>query len=69
VSLVHERTIPTKRQPLDGEVSANSSAGRGCHVVSATDPHGHILEFLDRINFNHHEQIIMSPALFIMKLK
>jgi hypothetical protein len=25
-------------------------ADRGCRVVSATDPYGHILCFLDRIN-------------------
>jgi hypothetical protein len=33
VALVRERTIPTERLPLVGEVSAS-------HVVSATDPHG-----------------------------
>jgi hypothetical protein len=25
-----------------------TSAERGCHVVSVTDPHGRILDFLDR---------------------
>jgi hypothetical protein len=44
---VLELTIPTERPPLVGEVSANFFAGRGCHVVSVTDPYGHILGFLD----------------------
>ena len=39
VALVRERTIPTERPPPVGEVSANF-CGEGCHVVSATDPHG-----------------------------
>jgi hypothetical protein len=42
--LVRERTIPTKRPPLVGEVSAD----RGCHVFNVTDPYGRILGFLDR---------------------
>jgi hypothetical protein len=36
VALVREQIIPTKRQPLVGEVSAKF-ADRGCRVVSATD--------------------------------
>ena len=40
VALVHERTIPTERPPPVGEVSANFLRIDGCHVVSATDPHG-----------------------------
>jgi len=39
VALVRERTIPTERPPPVGEVSANF-CGEGCHVVSATGPHG-----------------------------
>jgi hypothetical protein len=39
VALVRERTIPTERPPPVGEVSANLWI-EGCHVVSATDPHG-----------------------------
>jgi hypothetical protein len=35
--LVRKQTIPTERPPLLGEVSANF-CGRGCRVVSATDP-------------------------------
>ena len=40
VALVRERTIPTERPPPFGEVSANFLRIEGCHVVSATDPHG-----------------------------
>jgi hypothetical protein len=50
VALVRERTIPTERPPLVGEISA-TFADRRCRVVSATDPYGHILGFLDR---SHH---------------
>jgi hypothetical protein len=42
VTLVRERTIPTKRSQHVGEVSAN---------VRATDPHGRILDFLDRSRY------------------
>jgi len=38
--LVRERTIPTERPPPVGEVSANFLRIEGCHVVSATVPHG-----------------------------
>jgi hypothetical protein len=44
---VLERTIPTERPPLVGEVSANFG-DRWCRVVSVTDPHGRIIGFLDR---------------------
>jgi hypothetical protein len=46
VALVREQTIPTERPPLVGKVNANF-ADRACRVVSATDPHGRILAFLD----------------------
>ena len=39
MALVRERTIPTERPPLVGEVSANFLRIEGCHVVSATHPH------------------------------
>jgi hypothetical protein len=39
VALVRERTIPTERPPLVGEV-VPTFADRGCCVVSATDSHG-----------------------------
>jgi hypothetical protein len=41
----------TERPPLVGEVSVNFFADRGCRVVSAMDPHGRILGFLDRSGF------------------
>jgi hypothetical protein len=47
VAWVREQTIPIERQPLVGEVSANFW-NRVCRVVSATDPYGRILAFLDR---------------------
>ena len=51
VALVRERTIPTKRPPPVGEVMP-TFADRGCHVVSATDPHGRFnLCFLDRSRY------------------
>jgi hypothetical protein len=37
VALVRERTIPTERHPLVGEV-VPTFADRMCRVVSATDP-------------------------------
>jgi hypothetical protein len=48
---VHKRTIPTERPSLVSEVSANSFADRGCHVVSVTNPYGRILGFLDRSRY------------------
>jgi hypothetical protein len=48
---VHERTIPTERPPLVGEVSAIFFANRGYHVVRVTDPYGRILGFLDRSRY------------------
>jgi hypothetical protein len=47
---VRERTIPTERPQLVGEVIANF-ADRGCHVVSVTDPYGRNLGFLDRSRY------------------
>jgi hypothetical protein len=38
VALVRERTIPTERPPLVGEVSGNFCGYRGCRMVSAADP-------------------------------
>jgi hypothetical protein len=42
--------MPTKRPPLVGEVIANFLR-RGCHVVSATDPYGRIIGFLERSRY------------------
>jgi hypothetical protein len=44
---VRERTIPTELPPLVGEVMP-TFADKGCHVISATDPYGLILDFLDK---------------------
>jgi hypothetical protein len=49
--LVRERTIPTERPPLVGEVIANFLRIEGCQVVSMTDPYGRILGFLDRSRY------------------
>jgi hypothetical protein len=43
---VRERTIPTERHLSAKLVPA--FVDRGCHMVSMTDPYGHILDFLDR---------------------
>jgi hypothetical protein len=55
VALVRKRTIPT-----DVEVSAEF-VDSGCRVVSATDPHGRILGFLDRSRY-YFSQI--APQLY-----
>jgi hypothetical protein len=47
---VRERTVPTERPPLVGEVIAKF-ADRGCQVVSVTDPYGRIFGFLDRSRY------------------
>jgi hypothetical protein len=51
VASVCKRTIPTERPPLVSEVSANFFVDRGCHVVSVTNPYGHIIGFLDRSRY------------------
>jgi hypothetical protein len=50
VILVRERTIPTERPPLVGEVT-NNFCGFGCCVVRTTNPYGHILRFIDRSRY------------------
>jgi hypothetical protein len=47
---VRERTIPTERPSLVGEVIANF-VDKGCHVVSVTDPYGRILSFLHKSRY------------------
>jgi hypothetical protein len=47
---VRERTIPTERPPLVGEVIGNF-ADKWCHVVSVTDPYCRTLGFLDRSRY------------------
>jgi hypothetical protein len=50
VVLVCERTIPTMRPPLGGEVE-DDFADRGCPVVRATDPQGRALGFIVRSRY------------------
>jgi hypothetical protein len=45
VARVRERTIPTERSPLVGEVSANFLRIERCHVVNAADPYGRTSRF------------------------
>jgi hypothetical protein len=52
VVLFRKRTIPTERPQPVVEVLVPTLADRGCHVVSATDPHGRNLSFLDPNNNN-----------------
>jgi hypothetical protein len=61
VALVFERTIPTERPPLVGEVSANVLRIEVCHVVSVTDPYGRILRFLDRSRYVFFQ---VAPQLY-----
>jgi hypothetical protein len=53
---VRERTIPTERPLLVGEVIANLF-----HVVSVTDPYGRILGFLDRSRYFSFQ---VAPQLY-----
>jgi hypothetical protein len=48
VALIRERAILTEPQALVGDVSAKFLRIEECRVISATDPHDHILGFLDR---------------------
>jgi hypothetical protein len=50
VAWVCDRTIPTERPSLVGEVSTKF-AYRGCQVVSVTNPYGSNLGFLDRSSY------------------
>jgi hypothetical protein len=59
VPLVRKRTIPTERPPLVGEVQ--SFADIECLVVSAADPHGRILGFLDRSRYISFQ---VAPQLY-----
>jgi hypothetical protein len=53
VALVHERTIPTERPLLVGEVSANFCGWRGVRWSVRQIPYGRNLGFLDRIPFEN----------------
>jgi hypothetical protein len=60
VAWVLERSIPTERPSLVGEVSANFFRIE-CHVVSVTDPYGRILGFLDRSSYSFFQ---VAPQLY-----
>jgi hypothetical protein len=64
VVLVRKRNIPIERPQPVGEVSANFS-WRGCRVVSATDPHGRNLRFLDPKPLLFHSS---SSAIILTRL-
>jgi hypothetical protein len=53
--------MPTERPPLLGEV-VPTFADRGCCVVSATDPPGHILGFLDRSRYYFFLVVILTST-------
>jgi hypothetical protein len=61
VALVRERTIPTERPPLVGEVSASSLRIEGCHVVSTEERYGRTLAFLDRSSYYFFQ---VAPQLY-----
>jgi hypothetical protein len=67
VASVRNRTVPTKRPPFVSEVSANFFADRGCHVVSLTNPYGHILDFLDRIATALQSTNMMAIIIIIIE--
>jgi hypothetical protein len=51
-------------RPSDRRLSAKlvpTFADRGCHVVSATDPYGRILGFLDR---SRYFSVFVLPTLY-----
>jgi hypothetical protein len=47
---IHERTIPTEWTTLVAKL-VSTLADKGCHVVSVTDPHGGIQDFIDRSRY------------------
>jgi CBS-domain-containing membrane protein len=49
VTLVSEQTIPTEQDRRLSAKLVPTFADTGCHVVSATDPHGRILGILYRL--------------------
>jgi hypothetical protein len=55
MALVREQML------LVSEASANFFAGRGCRVVSVTDPNGYILGFLYRSSYYFFQ---VAPQLY-----
>jgi hypothetical protein len=60
VALVLEQTIPLSDRRLSAKL-VPTFADRGCCMVSATDPHGHIFGFLDR---SHYYFFQVAPQLY-----
>jgi hypothetical protein len=60
VVLDRKRNIPTERPRLSAKL-VPAFADRGCRVVSATDPHGRILGFLDRRGYYFFQ---VAPHLY-----
>jgi hypothetical protein len=60
VALVREGTKPTERPPLVGEVSPTFTDS-GYLVVSAVDPYGRNLDFLDRSRYYFFQ---VAPQLY-----
>jgi hypothetical protein len=61
VALVRERTMPTERPPLVGEV-VQTFADRGCREVSTTDSHGSLTQF------SRPEPLLVLPSNFSVVL-
>jgi hypothetical protein len=61
MALVHKRTIPTERQPLDRKISANFSPVQGVACSSQRIPTAVNLGFLDQEP--HHLSIQVAPQL------
>jgi hypothetical protein len=62
MALVRERAISTERPPLVGKVSANFFVWiERCRVVSAADPNGRNLDFLDRSRYFFFQ---VAPQLY-----
>jgi hypothetical protein len=57
---VHKQTILTEWPPLVAKL-VTTSAERGFHVVSVTDPYGHILGFIDRSSYFFFQ---VAPQLY-----
>jgi hypothetical protein len=67
VASVYERTIPTERPQLVGEVSVKF-ADRWCHLVSVTDSYGRILGFLDRSKIIYVLNIFILRFCFLLRV-
>jgi hypothetical protein len=57
VALVRERTIPTERPPLVGEVSANFCGESGVEWSVRRITYGRDLGFLDRVVYTKRQNV------------